>query len=48
MSAVARDYAFMVTQGKEKKEVPTISKERIEQAKKNVASLMAKKNGTKA
>ena len=47
MSAVARDYAFIVKSTDKQKQVPVISKSRIEQAKKNVAPLTEKRHGIK-
>lgn len=47
MSAVARDYAFIVKAPDKSKQVPVISKSRIEQAKKNVAPLTEKRHGIK-
>jgi hypothetical protein len=43
MSAVAKDYAFVVKKKKDAKAFPVTSKERIEKAKANVAKHLVKK-----
>jgi hypothetical protein len=43
MSAVARDYAYIVKKKKDAKAFPVTSKEHIEKAKTNVAKHLVKK-----
>ncbi len=48
MSASAQNYAYVVKVSDKSREIPVISKERLEEAKKDAASLRKDRNERKA
>ena len=48
MSAVARDYAYIMKIPKDGKDIPVISRERLEEAKKEAAAIRKEQNERKA